>query len=88
MTVVESHADYEARNPDEREYAEQFEQKRRIDWITAHGSDDGYQPHREFPCPGTLRIVDQNETHRTIACDGCTFVTTAPATLRVGQEAW
>lgn len=88
MTVVEAHAAYESRHPDEQEYAEQVEGHRQAVWLRSHDTLDGYRSLREFPCTGTLRIVDQNKTHRIIACDGCSFVTTAPIRLKVGQEAW
>lgn len=36
-------------------------------------------PDREFPCPGSIRIVDQTEHLLILACDACRFETTCRA---------
>lgn len=71
------HALYEAEHPDEPDMAQRYEQHRRAQHLRTRGTLDGYVPEREFPCPGSLRVVEEHESGiATIACDTCPFMTT------------
>lgn len=72
---VTLHSRFEADRPDEAHYARAVENHRRAVHIRAHGSEDGYQPRREFPCKGVLRVYDKTEAHLLIHCDACGYET-------------
>lgn len=75
---LEAHADYEARNPDELEYAQAVENHRQAVWLQSHDTLAGYTPLREFPCGGSLRAIPELSDDRfvVVACDCCAWSST------------
>lgn len=69
------HSQWEAKHPAEAEMEEIYERGRRGNHVQVHGTDAGYQPHREFPCPGVLREYDRSQTLIMAACDACGYET-------------
>lgn len=70
------HQEYEARNPDELDSQRGYETVRQAAYEAKHGTLDGYQPTRQFPCPGALRVVEQMQRLVIVECDECGFLTT------------
>lgn len=74
--VVSTHGEWELRRPADLEIEEQYEQRRQAQHVRRFGSLDSYQPPREFPCRGVLRVVEENGPLQTVRCDACPFETT------------
>jgi hypothetical protein len=85
---IEAHAMFERRFPDEQEYAQSVDNHRRAQWLQAHNTIDGYVSLRQFPCPGSLRVIERTKSHKTIECDACGYLTTAPVGARETEEAF
>lgn len=92
--VLMMHDVYEADRPDEADSARSYENARRAHHVRAHGSDEGYVPGREFPCPGALRVYAETVVgHALVACDVCRFevsfkVTRPAESAATGGIAW
>lgn len=72
------HLAYEAEHPDEADMAKRYAQHAEAMFLRAHGTLDGYEPEREFPCHGALRAVDEFADGITLVrCDQCSYETTA-----------
>lgn len=69
------HQAFEATHPAEAEMEEIYERGRRGMHVQTHGSEKGYKPRREFPCPGALREYDRSATLIYAACDACGYET-------------
>ncbi|HET6866308.1 MAG TPA: hypothetical protein VFH80_10305 [Solirubrobacteraceae bacterium] len=72
--ALTSHDAFERRYPDEAEMERVYENSRAASHIRIHGDLTGYTPLREFPCPGSLRVVDESDAGIvTFACDACAY---------------
>lgn len=77
-----THATYEQRHPDTAEQERGAEIARKAQFIALGGTDEEYQPKRQFPCPGNLRInedlLEQGSPKLLVECDACGWATTIP----------
>lgn len=72
------HSQYEAAHPSELAMAERYAQHAQAMHLRAHGSLDGYQAVREFPCHGALRVAEEFDSGiALVRCDQCSYETTA-----------
>jgi hypothetical protein len=88
--VLISHASFETERPGEAQAERDYENHRRAVHLRKHGTLDGYQSPREFPCTGMLRCTDEDGPITTLACDACEFVTSMRTESREHDEpaAW
>jgi hypothetical protein len=71
--IVTLHARWEAAHPTEAESQRDYEGSRQARYETAHGSLDGYEPRRQFPCPGALRAFDETPVMILAECEQCGY---------------
>jgi hypothetical protein len=78
VRLLIAHRAFEARFPGEAEMEEIYENQRQTMHLRSHDTLENYRPVREFPCPGTIRCLDEDENGiATLGCDRCRYETTA-----------